>query len=548
MKLRYIFSTLFIFGLLLGHISAQQEAELKADGIVFPILSAYPAGATLGQVIYYTPTAKLEYFNGTIWQAVDAGGGISGTDKIEDSSDGDTYVRAVEAGSADYVQIKLEGTAGQIQFRPCPNGDVRMETISTGYNCLVGNNAGDALLADGINNSCFGSWSGSGITTGDANTMLGYYAGYTNTTGSSNTYLGRSAGYSNNGTENTILGYRAAAFGTSNFNTIMGSRAMENMDNFSTENVVIGREAGQNADLTSYSVLIGYQAGENLETGYNVMIGYQAGQNQNNINQTMRDNVCIGFKAGQENDGNRNVYLGNQAGTNNQGDGNVFIGNSAGSLPTAVDNQLRIMNQSSGEPLIFGDFANKRIGINTDASSAVAILVDAEPGDDLIRLRAGTSTQFMVHDNGRVSIGTATTPSYRFQLPNNAIVGEGHARATGWATYSDERIKSNIKTLTSGLDVVRQLNPVSYRQHASIFEENGIEIDQTNYTNSVGFLAQELEKVMPEVVHRPENESTDLWSVTYEKLIPVLTKAIQEQQTMIDQLQSRIDQLENSNK
>jgi len=38
-------------------------------------------------------------------------------------------------------------------------------------------------------------------------------------------------------------------------------------------------------------------------------------------------------------------------------------------------------------------------------------------------------------------------------------------------------------------------------------------------------------------VSKPENESTDLWSMSYEKLVPVLVKAIQEQQAITEKLQ-----------
>lgn len=58
--------------------------------------------------------------------------------------------------------------------------------------------------------------------------------------------------------------------------------------------------------------------------------------------------------------------------------------------------------------------------------------------------------------------------------------------------------------------------------------------------NTIGFLAQELYKVIPEAVYKPRDESKDLWSVDYQKIIPVLVKAIQEQQKQIEELKLKI--------
>ncbi|MBK8622229.1 MAG: tail fiber domain-containing protein [Saprospiraceae bacterium] len=95
---------------------------------------------------------------------------------------------------------------------------------------------------------------------------------------------------------------------------------------------------------------------------------------------------------------------------------------------------------------------------------------------------------------------------------------------------SDKRLKENIKPIRYGLQEVLQLKPVSY-----IMKEDKDEQLQ------LGYLAQDLKKVIPTVVHGDENK--EMLSVTYSELIPVLTKAIQEQQVMIDQQNKTIDAL-----
>ena len=136
--------------------------------------------------------------------------------------------------------------------------------------------------------------------------------------------------------------------------------------------------------------------------------------------------------------------------------------------------------------------------------------------------------------DGKVGIGDHLTPFYALELKNqNSIFGQ--ARAFGWVTYSDARVKSDRKPINNALATISKLNPLYYFHHNSEKNQNGIEIlDEGGY--SYGFLAQELYKELPVIVFKPEDESKDLWSVDYDKLIPILTKAIQEQQDQIESL------------
>jgi len=93
-------------------------------------------------------------------------------------------------------------------------------------------------------------------------------------------------------------------------------------------------------------------------------------------------------------------------------------------------------------------------------------------------------------------------------------------------------VKSDRRSLEYGLEEVMRMRPVSYDHHASLFTENGIEV-QAEKSRALGFIAQEMYGVVPLVVSRPEDEQKDLWSMNYEKLVPVLVKAIQEQQSLI---------------
>lgn len=127
----------------------------------------------------------------------------------------------------------------------------------------------------------------------------------------------------------------------------------------------------------------------------------------------------------------------------------------------------------------------------------------------------------------------------------------------GLYNLSDGRAKKNIETLSGALDKVMQLRGVSYQYNTATFGKY-IGNDSRTYT---GFVAQEVEKVIPEAVAEKyligiggntENGSvnantidrTTVKVVDYVSLVPVLVEAIKEQQQKIEQLQKKIEELE----
>ena len=94
---------------------------------------------------------------------------------------------------------------------------------------------------------------------------------------------------------------------------------------------------------------------------------------------------------------------------------------------------------------------------------------------------------------------------------------------------SDRRIKDNIKELEYGLGDILKLSPKIYTRKIT----NRIEI---------GFIAQEVEKVIPEIVDAPLNDS-GLYTLSYMRLIPVFANAIKEQQSIIDSLKEKVNSI-----
>jgi hypothetical protein len=159
---------------------------------------------------------------------------------------------------------------------------------------------------------------------------------------------------------------------------------------------------------------------------------------------------------------------------------------------------------------------------------------------------ASSPTERMrITNAGRIGINV-TSPTFLLELPNTATDAGGRGRANQWATYSDGRIKTDREELPYGVDAVMQLEPLRYFHHNSTINEDGtIEILEEGEV-SIGLVAQDVDNIIPEVVSVPEDLAKDLCSLDYAKLNAVLVKAIQEQQAMIAELQTKVAALEAS--
>ncbi len=189
-------------------------------------------------------------------------------------------------------------------------------------------------------------------------------------------------------------------------------------------------------------------------------------------------------------------------------------------------------NAPSGYETVIGRY-------NTDYTPADT--VEWNSADRLFVIGNGTystkNNAITVLKNGCVGLQTINAPTYALELANNITDSVGRGRAYAWETYSDGRLKSNRQTLPYGLNEIMQLQPIKYFHHNSSIENGKIIIDEKGAIN-IGFIAQDIYKIIPELVTVPNDENTNLWSMNYEKLTPVLVKAIQEQQAIIEDLKS----------
>lgn len=112
---------------------------------------------------------------------------------------------------------------------------------------------------------------------------------------------------------------------------------------------------------------------------------------------------------------------------------------------------------------------------------------------------------------------------------------------------SDRSLKTNVQPLSAGLDAIMQLRPVSYDFIAEKVYKNEDarnRADQRDIYDQMGFIAQEIEEVLPGLIREiTEEDGTELKTVGYTKIVPVLVKGMQEQQLQIEEQRAQIDEL-----
>jgi hypothetical protein len=118
------------------------------------------------------------------------------------------------------------------------------------------------------------------------------------------------------------------------------------------------------------------------------------------------------------------------------------------------------------------------------------------------------------------------TPSFRWGTLYTSDVVATTVSAATYITTSDARLKTNITGLNYGLKTVMAMHPVRYAWKKS-----------PTKTDQLGFLAQEIQKLVPEAVNVGTDANHTL-GINYVEIVPVLVNALQEQQAEIDALKT----------
>jgi trimeric autotransporter adhesin len=431
-------------------------------------------------------------------------------------------------------KLQVENGDGLINGLTIGKGSGSVATNSAfGNNALYSNNTGNLNTANGYQVLYTN-------TSGWSNTANGAQALFSNTTGVRNTAMGRLVLYSNTtGTANTAVGSNALYNNTTGYSNIaIGSGALFN-NTIKSNLVAVGDSALFNNGLVTTEV---WRARENTAVGSKALFSNTSGYS----------NTANGYQALYSNTvGDDNTANGYQAlYSNTQGAYNTAIGiaalnqNTGGWYNTAIGKEALVLNKTGlgntangGSALFMNNTGNYNTGLgygaffyNSDLDNTTCV---------------GYAAGGVVEASNRVEIGNSSV---------SVIAGQ-----VGWSTYSDERIKDNIKEDVPGLAFIGKLRPVTY--NLNIHRENemvhkGTKRDEDDWEGKydiekikmTGFIAQDVERAAKETgydfsgVQKPANPD-ELYSLRYSDFVVPLVKAVQEQQKMIEDLRNQNTEL-----
>lgn len=218
---------------------------------------------------------------------------------------------------------------------------------------------------------------------------------------------------------------------------------------------------------------------------------------------------------GSQSDDNFAIYTNNSAKMLIDTNGNVGIGTTEPDfLLDLVQNgggvqlQMGRSNTNPGTAWMGADINGFHLGVGEYAAAGGNV---------------GDPNGFTVSATGNVGIGTAT--------PSSKLEVDGDIKAAGDViafSASDERLKNNISNITNPISKLNQINGVNFEWSK----------DQSIHSGKdVGVIAQDVQKVLPEVV--TERQDGNL-AVKYEKIIPLLVEAIKDQQKQIEELKKKL--------
>jgi hypothetical protein len=199
-----------------------------------------------------------------------------------------------------------------------------------------------------------------------------------------------------------------------------------------------------------------------------------------------------------------------------------------------------LVGTTTNHPVLFYANNNERARITSggeflvntaNAAGTSGVGVALNPSDQGVRLVSASTT----NSTETLSVYSTGATAYRFYVGWGGTV---YATNTTISAISDQRFKENISDLDVGLDAVLALKPRKFDWK----EGKGKDIKGDR-----GFIAQEFEQVFPDLVDEwrdPAPEGEEPYKSVRQDLIPVLVKAIQEQQAMIKSLEAKVAALE----
>ncbi len=376
-------------------------------------------------------------------------------------------------------------------------------------------------------NNAYGNRSLGQLTGGTGNNAFGYLSLASLTTGSNNIAFGDSAAFNIiSGNDNIALGSKSLQMsGAAVSNIAIGSNALKN--NLSSENIALGKDAAAANTAGANILAIGTAALQSNTIGNTQLaIGVNALQLLNGG----QENVALGYNAGASlTSSNYNVLLGHYALSSTAGSSrNTVLGHNAGISYSAGGNGDNVFVGYQSALSQTGGSGNTYVGTGVDVAGNFAPNNSSALGQNV-----------MITASNQVRIGNTDITSIGGQV--------------GWTTFSDARVKKNIKEDVPGLAFIEKLRPVTYnydlQRLKSIQGGKGSAVN-SGFENMrfTGLLAQEVEAAAKSIgydfsgIDKPTNEQTP-YGIRYAELVTPLVKAIQEMKALIDAQQKEIEEL-----
>jgi trimeric autotransporter adhesin len=407
-------------------------------------------------------------------------------------------------GTTDYISLVIRTNNQRSGF---------IDVDSTKRNNSFGNRA-MATTITGFGNNGFGSFALNKVSSGNNNVAAGDSSMFNITSGSDNIALGTDALYN---------------AGTATGNIAIGSGTLKN-------------------SITSESIAIGNNAAINNTIGSNILA---IGANALAANQTTFTQLAIGNNALKSlASGLENVAVGYNTGTTlGTGSSNTLLGNYALSSATNANNNTIIGHNAALAYTGSGNTNNTFVGyqaaftqVGGTGNTFVGYTIDVAPASSSFSNSTGLGQGVLITASNQVRVGNTSV---------NSIGGQ-----VGWTTFSDERIKKDIREDIHGLDFIMRLRPVSYNyDYNGLYKlqtgiaKTGLDTDNPNAgTRFSGFLAQEVEQAAIAAqynfsgVDKPANANTP-YGIRYAEMVVPLVKAMQEMKLLLDKQQAEIEAL-----
>lgn len=232
---------------------------------------------------------------------------------------------------------------------------------------------------------------------------------------------------------------------------------------------------------------------------------------------------------------------------NVSGGGYLTLG-SATSTNIGIDNNEIMARNNGATSTLFLNADGGAISLRTSGFSNITDDVNITGS---IKLYLGASEEFIFDKSA-----SNTDPSLYPTASEYGLIGKSgnemfnirskrfYAESSfNYLAYSDFRIKENIRKIDNPLETIKNIEGVAYDIKKEHYYESGRDKDEFQRTHQMGFVAQDIEKVLPQLVQI--DGETGLKTVGYMGMIPVLVEAVKEQQKLIDTQNQLIEELEN---